>query len=131
MYVDLGDGQQFDWAWRQLAGLPGGAFYAQMLNARWTWAGDLAAAQQIIDRLLGESPSMPLLHLMRAECLARTQASQVEQLRAFRDVLRLKPGQPRASSMVRRLEASVEANPASFVHCAVADQSMSVDAMPV
>jgi glycosyltransferase involved in cell wall biosynthesis len=132
VYVDLGDGQQFDWAWRQLAGLPGGAFYAQMLNARWHLAqDDNAAAQQIIDRLLGESPSMPLLHLMRAECLARTQASQVDQLRAFRDVLRLKPGQPRASSMVKRLEASVAHESAAFVHCSVADQPMPVDAMPV
>jgi len=132
VYVDLGDRQQFDWAWRQLAGLPGGAFYAQMLYARWHLAhGEIAAAQQIIDRLLGESPSMPLLHLMRAECLARTQASQVEQLRAFRDVLRLKPGQPRASRMVQRLEATVDAEPMPLVHCAAADQQMSADTMSV
>jgi tetratricopeptide (TPR) repeat protein len=105
VYIDGRQRQKLDEVIERLSACPRGEFFAAMLTASWSIAhGDFASAESILDRLISESPGMPLLRLMRAECLARAGVSTEQQLRAYRDLLRLEPGHPRAISMVLRLE---------------------------
>ncbi len=104
--IDSHQRQKLDEVIERLSGCKRGEFFSAMLQAGWNMAhGEPAAAGEIIDRLIAQSPGMPLLRLMRAECLARQAIPPEEKLRAYRDVLRVQPGDPRATAMIQRLQS--------------------------
>jgi predicted Zn-dependent protease len=109
VYIDGHEPRKLRQVIERAANCPCGRFFASLLTARWNLAhGEPASARQIIDDLLTESPQMPLLLFLRAECLAQANAPRQEQRQAYRDVLRIKPGQPRALNMIQRLERRSE-----------------------
>jgi tetratricopeptide (TPR) repeat protein len=130
VYLDGRQGKKLDRVIERLSACPRGEFFAATLTACWNMVeGKSAAALQIIDRLIAKSPGMPYLRLLRAECLALAPIPVEQQVRAYRDVLRVQPGQPRAVSMIRRLEhAQPKVAPASppLANSVVAGQDVGV-----
>jgi glycosyltransferase involved in cell wall biosynthesis len=107
VYTDWRDWASVDEMKARLKDCPQGDFYAGLLE---TW-GEVAegrwhAAETILDRLIAHAPRMPLLRLVRAECLHRRGAPAAAQMQACRDLQRLQPHNPRARDILARLNES-------------------------
>jgi hypothetical protein len=63
-------------------------------------------ADSVVDQLIARAPHLTIARLMRAELLARRNAPVAARLRAYRDVLRVQPGNTMAAEMIARLENS-------------------------
>jgi tetratricopeptide (TPR) repeat protein len=106
VYVDLGNPLGLDQVVSRLAGCERGNFYAALLIGAWQLSQrDWRGAEATIDDLICQAPQMLLPRVMRASCLSRRGAPAAAQLQAYRDVLRVQPGNAHAVSMVERLSA--------------------------
>ena len=81
---------------------------ALLLMAAWHLAiGDTSLCEVTLDELIAHEPNMAVARLMRAECLNRRGASTVERWQAYRDVLRLQPGNAAVAALVEKLQGAV------------------------
>jgi tetratricopeptide (TPR) repeat protein len=107
VYVDTGEQDKFSAACARLSGCDRGELYAGLLRVAWEMVrGDVESAERLIDGLVSLAPEMPLARTMRADCLERRGAPVAERLKAYRDVLRVQPGNSRAVPMMRQLKSS-------------------------
>jgi tetratricopeptide (TPR) repeat protein len=108
VYIDRRCREKLDEVRERLAHLPRGRLLSPLLLASWHMLhGDWKAAERLLDELIAQAPQMPLLRLMRAELLNRRGAGLAACLQAYRDVLRVSPGNAAAAAMVERLEGSL------------------------
>jgi len=116
VYVDLGNRLGLDEVVSRLAGCERGNFYASLLIGAWQLSHkDWKGAEATIDDLICQAPQMLLPRVMRASCLSRRGAPASSQLQAYRDVLRVQPGNAHAVSMVQQLSESRAAPAAASV----------------
>ena len=105
VYIDMADWQKLEWVRERLTSCPEGETYSLLLLAAWQLArGKLELADSVVSELIAKAPHLPIARLMRAELLARTSAPVAARLRAYRDVLRVQPGNALAAEMIQRLE---------------------------
>lgn len=108
IYIDLRDRERLDYVRGRLANCPRGRLLSPLLLAAWRLLhGEWKAAERLLDDLIAQAPQMPLLRLMRAELVSRRGAGLTECLQAYRDVLRVSPGNAAAAAMVQQLEGSL------------------------
>jgi tetratricopeptide (TPR) repeat protein len=113
VYVDMANRWGLNEVVSRLAGCERGSFYASLLIGAWQLSQkDWKGAEATIDDLIGEAPQMLLPRVMRASCLNRRGAPAADQLQAYRDVLRVQPGNVHAASMIERL-SQIRAAPAA------------------
>lgn len=111
VYIDTLNGQKLAAAVEALDACPQGGLYAAVLRAVWHLQhGQLQAAGDLIEQLIGEAPQWRLPRLLRTEWAFRSGAAVEDQVRALRDLLRLDPGNAEAR---KRLESLEGAQPAS------------------
>jgi predicted Zn-dependent protease len=104
VYVAMSDRLRFAYAMERLSSCPQGQRLALQLTAYWhLQQNELAAAEQKIQQLIEEAPYLAMPRVMRAECLNRRGAPLPAQLEAYREVLRVQPGNTLATSMIQRL----------------------------
>ena len=104
VYVDVDNRRGLDEMMSRLAGCERGDFYASLLIGAWQLSQrDWKGAEATIDDLICQAPQLLLPRVMRATCLSRRGASAAAQLQAYRDVLRVQPGNTHAVNMVERL----------------------------
>lgn len=107
VHIDTASAEKLSKAVESLCPCPQGPLFASLLVATWHLRfGQLAAAQPVIERLIGEVPDWPLPRLLRAEWLCRSNAPRDDQERGFRDLLRVHPGNGYALLRLRDLAAS-------------------------
>jgi tetratricopeptide (TPR) repeat protein len=107
VYIATRNQPELDLVTASLDRCDGGSVDSRTLGARWCMSrGNLAAAGEIIDRLIGDAPDSSCLRLLRAEWLSRCRASGDSQIRALRDVLRLEPGNMAARKCLVTLESA-------------------------
>jgi len=116
VFVDTGEQDKFQSVCARVEACERGQVYAGLLRVAWEMIrGDVESAERLIDELIGQAPDMPLVRVMRADCLERRGAPVAARIKAYRDVLRLQPGQPRAVGMLQQLGAmSQPAAPAVY-----------------
>jgi glycosyltransferase involved in cell wall biosynthesis len=105
VFVDTGEQHKLKDVYARLSTCDSGHLYAGLLRVAWEMVrGDIESAERIIDELICQAPEMPLGRLIRADCLERRGAPIADRLKAYRDVLRVQPGNARAVGMLRRLQ---------------------------
>jgi len=116
LYVDVGTVQGFEEVCLALQECPEGKVFAKLLLGVWHLVrSNHLAAEPVVTELIAEAPQMPLPRLVRAFCLERRGAALADRLLAYRDVLRVQPGNATAVASVARLEAAIaEANRAAI-----------------
>ena len=108
LYIDARSRPGLDVVCERLADCPQGSLFASMLKAAWHMVhSEWRAAEKVLDPLIATSPRMPMLRLMRAEVLTRRGAGLTGCLQAYRDVLRVHPGNAIAANIVRQLEGQM------------------------
>jgi glycosyltransferase involved in cell wall biosynthesis len=108
VYIDLRDQAQLEIVRERLASCPQGPLFSSLLLAAWHMVkAEWKAAERVLEQLIATAPQMPLLRLMRAEVLTRRGAGIAACLQAYRDVLRVQPGNAAAAAMVQKLEGSL------------------------
>lgn len=107
IYVDMGNWQKLEEVLDRLSACSRGDKFAPLLIAAWKVIhGELEAAEGVIDAAIAKAPEMAFPRAIRAECLKRRGAPAATQLRAYRDMLRLQPGNAHAVSMIASLEVA-------------------------
>jgi glycosyltransferase involved in cell wall biosynthesis len=108
VYIDMRSREQLQRVCEQLASCPRGQLFSSLLWAAWHMMhGEWKAAERTLDQLIATAPQMPILRLMRAEVLTRRGAALASCLQAYRDVLRVQPGNAMAAAMVQKLEGTL------------------------
>jgi glycosyltransferase involved in cell wall biosynthesis len=104
VYTDWRDWGNVERMTARLRECPQGDFYAGLLQA-WVEVaeGRWQAAETTLNHLIAKAPRMPLLRLVRAECLHRRGAPADAQQQACRDLFRLQPHNARAREILARL----------------------------
>lgn len=113
VYVDTGERRKFEGtldrleACEKLSRAGRSNLFAAMLRVSWELVrGSVAAAEQLLSGIIAQVPEMPLPRQLLAQCLKRRGAPAIELVKAYRDVLRVQPGNPVAAAMVRQLEGA-------------------------
>jgi len=107
VYIDADRRQELQDVVQRLNDCPQGSVFASLLLASWhLLRNELAAAGALIERLVSEVPQMPMPRLLRAEWLARSDASLQTRIQACRDLLRVQPGNAEAQRVLKNLEAA-------------------------
>ena len=90
--------------------------FGALLGGTWhLLRNELEPAGLLIEELIAKAPRMPMPRLMRAELLTRGNANIAVRKQAYRDLLRLQPGNTYAQAVMRTLEAAERASePAAF-----------------
>jgi len=110
LYIDMEDRQKVRWVIERLQDCPQGDVFGALLGGAWhLLRNELEQADILIEELIGKVPQMPLPRLMRAELLSRCNATIAARKQAYRDLLRLQPGNLYARGIVERLEAAEHA----------------------
>lgn len=116
VYIDMARPDQLQHVREQLSALRGGEMFSTLLLAAWHMQqSQWKAAETAIDRLIASSPHVPIARLMRAEVLTRCGAALPARIQAYRDVLRVSPGNPQAAEMIKRLEGALH-RPVTVAH---------------
>jgi hypothetical protein len=122
VYVDTGERAKFDQtieclAAREKSAPDGrGSLFSDMLRVSWELVrGSVRVAEQLLSSVIAEAPEMPLPRQLLAQCLERRGAPAAELLKAYSDVLRVQPGNPHATAVIRRLQAANQRPPANEV----------------
>jgi glycosyltransferase involved in cell wall biosynthesis len=106
VYIDTGDGAKLANVINRLGGCPQGQVFGEVLLAAWHLRLDqLEDAGPVIERAISVAPDWPLPRLLRAEWLSRCGAPAGDQERAFRDLLRVQPGNRYALLRLQHLAA--------------------------
>jgi len=91
----------------RLKDCPQGELFALLLRATWHLAHqELDVAGELIDRLIGLAPQMPLPRILRTQWLTQCGAPLADRIQACRDILRLQPGHVDAQRLLQSLEAT-------------------------
>jgi glycosyltransferase involved in cell wall biosynthesis len=106
VYIDTGAGAKLANVIQQLGGCSQGPMFALLLLAAWQLrTGQLAEAGPVIEQVVAKAPEWPLPRLLRSEWLAQCGAPRGDQERAFRDLLRVQPGNRYALLRLEHLAA--------------------------
>ena len=109
VYVDTGNVPKLDEARAMLERCLEGRVFSLLLLAAWQLVrGEPEAAGPVLDELIAAAPLMPMPRIMRTMLLDRHGAPLADRLRAYRDVLRVQPGNAHAQAIVSQLEAEIE-----------------------
>jgi glycosyltransferase involved in cell wall biosynthesis len=112
VYIDMGNRFKLDEVRARLLALPDGEILASLLLAAWQlMRRELLPAEDVIERLVAQAPTMIWPRLMRAEVLNRRGAPVAARLQAYRDVLRFQPGNTVAARMIERLQQTAAQQP--------------------
>jgi O-antigen biosynthesis protein len=89
----------------QLQACPQGDIFSQLLLATWSLRnGDLESASRRIESLISLAPQMPMPRILRATLCTLAGAPLTARWQAYRDVLRVQPGNLEAQRMMLELE---------------------------
>lgn len=106
VYIDTSNAPQLAHVIERLNGCPQGRVFGLALLAAWQLGhGQLRESGPVIEQAVATAPDWPLPRLLRAEWLARADAPRGEQERAFRDLLRVQPGNRYAMLRLQHLAA--------------------------
>jgi tetratricopeptide (TPR) repeat protein len=104
VYVDVNNRCGLDHVITRLASCQRGNFHAALLMGAWQLSHrDWQGAEATIDDLICQAPRMLLPRLMRANCLTRRGAPSAALMQAYRDILRIQPGNELAACMIQKL----------------------------
>jgi tetratricopeptide (TPR) repeat protein len=108
VYIDTADWPALDRIRERLQACSQGETLSLLLLAGWQLKrGKLELADSVVDELIAKAPQLTIARLMRAELLCRRNAPVAARLRAYRDVLRVQPGNAMAAEMIEQLENSL------------------------
>jgi tetratricopeptide (TPR) repeat protein len=110
VYIDTNNHQKFHEIVERLRLCPRGDIFASLLLAAWHLLhNELEPAELVIEHLICTAPEMPLARLLRAEWLAASGAPPESRIAAYRDFLRLQPGNAYAAGILQRLQSAQRA----------------------
>ena len=105
VYVDTGEQGKFEGVLERLTHCDRGELFAKTLRISWEMLrGDVESAQRLATEVIALVPEMPLPRQLLAQCLERRGVPTTDLQRAYRDVLRVQPGNPTALAAIQRLE---------------------------
>ena len=105
MHIHSESKSDFDYICRQLRTCPQGNYFAAELEAGWYLSRKQPApAAERIDWLITELPDAPLVRALRCQLLALQNAPLAARIAAWRDVLRVDPGNAVATHELQTLQ---------------------------